>query len=307
MKLYTFEKTPGDAATTTIGAELDRRLVDLPAAHAARVAQSGHAEAPLPADMLSFIRGGAAALATARLALDFAEAARPGSAFHDLRAVRLRAPIARPGKVLCSGINYHGHFRENPKAKMPDEPFFFAKVSTSVCGPGDPIVIPRLSKQVDWEVELTAVIGKPLSGAPESAVRDAIFGYTILHDVSARDVQFKDAQITLGKNFAGFAPTGPCIVTADAFGAPEKKRLRTLVNGEAVQDGSTEDWVFPLPRLIAFLSQVMPLEPGDLVTTGTPAGVGYFRQPQRFLAAGDRVVLEVEGIGRLENPVVAAQ
>jgi 2-keto-4-pentenoate hydratase/2-oxohepta-3-ene-1,7-dioic acid hydratase in catechol pathway len=138
---------------------------------------------------------------------------------------------------------------------------------------------------------------------PEKEVMGSIAGYTILHDVSARDVQFKDNQITLGKNFDTFAPMGPCLVTADELPNPENLRLRTLLNGQVMQDGSTRDWVFPLPKLLSVLSQVMTLEPGDVVSTGTPAGVGAFRKPPIFLKPGDRVVMEIEGVGRLENPV----
>ena len=133
---------------------------------------------------------------------------------------------------------------------------------------------------------------------------DCVAGYTILHDISARDVQFKDNQITLGKNFDTFSPLGPCIVTKDELPDPGNVRLRSLLNGKVMQDGTTADWVFPLPELLSRLSRVMTLEPGDVVSTGTPAGVGAFRKPQVFLKAGDVVRLEIEGIGMLENPVV---
>lgn len=221
-----------------------------------------------------------------------------------LDKVQLQAPLV-PGKVLCSGINYKGHAEENPNAKMPDEPFFFAKLPSSVAGPDVPVAKPDRTGQMDYEVEFSAVIGRRLFRAAEDDVMPAIFGYTLLNDISARDVQFKEAQITLGKNFAGFAPIGPCIVTADELTTPETVRLQTRLNGETLQDGTTADWLFPLPRLIAFLSQVMPLEPGDIVTTGTPAGVGVFRQPQVFMQAGDVVEIEAEGIGVLRTPIVA--
>ena len=133
----------------------------------------------------------------------------------------------------------------------------------------------------------------------------AIFGYTLLNDISARDVQFKDNQITIGKNFAGFAPIGPCIVTADALPHPDNVALKTRLNGKTLQDGSTSDWLFSLPRLISFLSHYMPLEPGDIVSTGTPAGVGVFQKPQIFMKAGDVVEIEAEGIGILRTPIVA--
>jgi 2-keto-4-pentenoate hydratase/2-oxohepta-3-ene-1,7-dioic acid hydratase in catechol pathway len=302
MKLYTFEI----GGVARLGAGQGDRIVDLALAHEARVRSSGRVEAPLPADMAAFVRAGDAGLRAARQALEHATVRPDGAFVHDPAAVKLRAPIARPGKILCSGINYHGHLQENPKAKLPEEPFFFSKVPSAVIGPGDPIVLPARSRQVDYEVELAVVIGQPLARAAESAVPGAIFGYTILHDVSARDVQFKDNQITLGKNFDGFCPLGPCLVTADEIPRPETLRLRTLLNGEVMQDSTNADWVFPLPRLLSALSHVMTLEPGDVVSTGTPRGVGTFRDPQVFLKAGDRVVLEIDGIGRLENPVVGA-
>jgi 2-keto-4-pentenoate hydratase/2-oxohepta-3-ene-1,7-dioic acid hydratase in catechol pathway len=253
-------------------------------------------EAGLAASVMEVVEGGAAALARVRDGLKAAPR-------HPLDAVRLLAPI-RPGKVLCSGINYKGHAEENPNAKMPDEPFFFAKLPSSVVGPEEPVAKPDRTDQLDFEVEFAAVVGRPLFKAAEAEVMPAIFGYTLLNDISARDVQFKDNQITLGKNFAGFAPIGPCIVTADAVPRPDMVGLKTRLNGRTLQDGSTSDWLFPLPRLIAFLSHVMPLSPGDIVTTGTPAGVGVFRNPQVFMRAGDVVEIEAEGVGILRTPIV---
>ena len=161
-----------------------------------------------------------------------------------------------------------------------------------------------MSKQVDYEVEFSVVIGKRLSRAREEEVMPALFGYTLLNDVSARDVQFKDNQITIGKNFNRFAPIGPCIVTTDELTTPNSVRLTTRLNGKTMQDGNTSEWLFPLPRLISFLSQVMVLEPGDVVTTGTPAGVGYFKKPQVFMRPGDTIEIEAQGIGVLRNRLV---
>jgi 2-keto-4-pentenoate hydratase/2-oxohepta-3-ene-1,7-dioic acid hydratase in catechol pathway len=281
VRLYTYETNGG----ARIGAARDGRLVDVGSAFGG--------------DMLAFVRAGREALEVASAEL---ATATPGVLLSD---VRLRAPLPRPGKVLCSGVNYHGHLKENPNATLPEFPFFFAKLPSAIVGPGEPIVLPRMSRQVDFEVELAVVIGRRMRHASEHDVEAAVFGYTILHDVSARDVQFKDSQITLGKNFDTFAPMGPCIVTADELPDVSDLRLRTFLNGRTMQDDSTRDWVFPLARLLSLLSQVMSLEPGDVVSTGTPAGVGYFRTPQVFLRPGDRVVLEVQGVGRLENPVVS--
>jgi len=254
-------------------------------------------EAGIAASVLEVVRGGEAALAAVRAGL----AGAPRYAVAD---VVLQAPL-RPGKVLCSGINYKGHALENPNAKMPTEPFFFAKLPSSIVGPDTPVEKTERTQQMDYEVEFSVVLGRRLFKAAEAEVMPAIFGYTLLNDISARDVQFKDSQITIGKNLAGYAPIGPCIVTADEMTRPDDVALRTRLNGRTLQDGSTSDWLFPLPRLLSFLSGFMPLEPGDIVTTGTPAGVGVFRNPQVFMQAGDVVEIEAEGIGVLRTPIVA--
>ena len=307
MRLYTFVHDGRER----VGAEMDGKLVDLLAAQATRDERSADASG-WASSMFGLIGAGKAGLETAREVLawtrhDPAGGAEPGLVY-GFDEVTLGAPLPRPGKILCSGINYRGHLEENPGATLPETPGFFAKLPSAVIGPGQPIIHPRLTEQLDYEVELAVVIGQRMRHAPEHAVMDGIMGYTILHDVLARDVQFKAPQpnqITLGKNFDTFAPMGPCIVTTDEIPDPSRLGLHTYVDGELLQDGSNADWVFPLPCLIAFLSQVMTLEPGDIVTTGTPAGVGVFRRPQRFLKPGDRVALEIDGIGRLENPVVA--
>jgi len=243
--------------------------------------------------MIAFVESGS--LAAVRAALSSAPR-KP------LAGAKLAAPI-RPGKVLCSGINYKAHAEENPNAKMPAEPFFFAKLPNAVIGPDIPVRCPPRTTQLDYEVEFAVVIGRRLSRAAESDVMSAIFGYTLLNDISARDVQFKDNQITLGKNFDGFAPIGPCIATADNFGDPNRVSLKTRLNGRTLQDGNTSDWLFPLQRLLSFLSEVITLEPGDIVTTGTPAGVGFFQKPQVFMKAGDVVEIEADGIGVLRTPI----
>jgi 2,4-didehydro-3-deoxy-L-rhamnonate hydrolase len=221
-----------------------------------------------------------------------------------LDSLQLLAPIPRPGKILCSGINYRSHLQENPDAVLPEEPFFFAKLPSTVVGPSQPIICPRLSQQVDYEIELAVVIGKTMKEAAESEVLEHIFGYTILHDVSARDVKFRNNQITLGKNFDTFCPIGPCIATRDEIPHPDRISLKTFLNGQLMQEGSTADWLFSLPQLLSFLSQRITLEPGDVVSTGTPAGVGVFRKPPIFLKPGDIVRLEADPIGVLQNNVI---
>lgn len=303
MRLYTFE-TDGRAR---VGAEHDGRVIDLGAVHAAMPKQSSINPAVWN-DMKALLADDDG-LAEARRAVEFfldQPAARTAALSFAISDVRVRTPL-RPGKVLCSGINYHGHLKENPNAKLPGEPFFFNKLPNAVVGPDDPIVLPPKVKQLDYEVELAVVIGRTLKNASPSNVMDGVAGYTILHDVSARDVQFKDSQITLGKNFDSFCPLGPCVVTKDEIPHPETLGLRSIVNGTVMQDGSNTDWVFPLPVLLSFLTSVMTLEPGDVVSTGTPAGVGYFRNPQVFLNPGDEVVLEIDTIGTLRNRVIAAR
>lgn len=283
MRLYSFE-VQGKAK---FGVESGGYLIDL------------GTDSSAPSDMLSFLRAGNSALDVARQVMK-----APVGQSYALDAVRILTPIQRPGKILCSGLNYRSHLDENPGAVLPESPFFFAKLPNTVIGPGQPIILPKQSQQVDYEVEFAVVIGRPAPrGTSPDHILDYVFGYTLLHDVSARDVQFKDNQITLGKNFDTFTPIGPCIVTKDELPDANNVKLRSYLNGQLMQDGSTHDWVFPLPRLLTAVTDVMSLEPGDIISTGTPGGVGYFRQPQVFLQSGDVVVIEAEGIGCLENPV----
>lgn len=281
MKLYTFIHQK----QTHVGAELDGALVKLPFA-----------------DMLALIRGGKASLALAGQAIASAKA----KALVPLRKAKLLAPIPHPGKILCSGLNYRSHVEENPNAKFLEDPRFFAKTPNTVIGPGAAILHPGERFQVDYEVELAVVFGKRGGRLTQAEAMRHIFGYTILHDVSARWVQFKDNNETMGKNFDIFCPMGPCIVTADEIPDPAKLRLQLRLNGRTMQDRTNEDWCFPLPRMIEWLSMAMTLQPGDVMTTGTPAGIGYFRNPKVFLRSNDVCDLEISGIGKLTNPVKAA-
>jgi 2-keto-4-pentenoate hydratase/2-oxohepta-3-ene-1,7-dioic acid hydratase in catechol pathway len=298
-----------------LGAEDDGSLIDLAAAYAAlaeareaAVAAAGTTEGLPLRGLPMLLAAGERGLEAARAALQFAREAAGPSAGHlrySFDDVRLRPPLLRPGKILCAGVNYLSHLQENPAASRPEEPFFFAKLPSGVIGPGDPIVKPSLTEQLDYEVELAAVIGQPMRRVPAERALAYVAGYTILNDVSARDIQFRNNQITLGKNGDTFAPMGPCLVTADEFGDPQRAHLRTWVNGDVRQDETAADMIFGLPDLLARLSALMTLEVGDIVSTGTPAGVGAFRQPPVFLLPGDVVTLAIDGIGRLENPVIA--
>lgn len=231
-------------------------------------------------------------------------AAAAADASEPIAAATLLAPI-RPGKILCSGVNYASHADENPDATMPEEPFFFSKLPSAVIGPGQPIRIPRATTLTDYEVELSMVIGLRGYRIPEERALEHVFGWTILHDVSARDVQFKNAQITLGKNPDTFSPLGPEIVTADELGDWSTLRVSTTLNGRVLQDAPTSELLFSPARLLAFITELITLEPGDVVTTGTPAGVGFFRNPPVYLAPGDTVTVSVDRIGDLTNPVEA--
>jgi 2,4-didehydro-3-deoxy-L-rhamnonate hydrolase len=248
------------------------------------------------ADMAAFIADGDEAI-------DAATAAAAAGAF--VEAPRPLAPLSRPGKMLFCGVNYAGHVEENPNAVMPTEPFFFSKLSSAIVGPGAPIVLPSPTTHGDYEVELAAVIGRTARRVARADALAHVFGYTVVNDVSAREVQFKDLQITLGKNADSFCPMGPEIVTADEIPDPGALHVRTRVNSATVQDDTTANWLFGLDELIAFASATITLEPGDIITTGTPAGVAAFRPGQPWLAPGDEVTVEVAEIGALTNPVVA--
>jgi 2-keto-4-pentenoate hydratase/2-oxohepta-3-ene-1,7-dioic acid hydratase in catechol pathway len=213
------------------------------------------------------------------------------------------APPVRPGKVVAIGLNYLDHVRESG-VEAPASPLVFAKFPSSVVGDGDAIAIPTaITSRVDWEVELGVVIGTTARDvSPEDAL-DHVFGYTVGNDVSARDLQFGDGQWVRGKSLDTFCPLGPVVVTPDEVGDPQGLRLTTKVNGEVMQDSSTAEMVFGVRELISFCSRCFTLDPGDVLLTGTPWGCGEFMDPQRHLAPGDVVEVEVEGIGRLTNPV----
>jgi 2-keto-4-pentenoate hydratase/2-oxohepta-3-ene-1,7-dioic acid hydratase in catechol pathway len=220
-------------------------------------------------------------------------------------AEELRAPVPRPQKILGAGINYFLHAKE-AGFDLPDQPLFFSKLPSAICGPTDPIVIPDGRGQVDWEAELVVVIGRTASRVEEADAWSYVAGLTAGQDISDREEQFRSLrQFTMGKSFDTFAPLGPVLVTPDEFTNRDDIGIRCWIDGELAQDGRTSDCIFSVAQLIAWVSQISTLEPGDLIFTGTPSGVGYIRQPPRFLAAGERLETEVEGIGRLENRCVA--
>jgi 2-keto-4-pentenoate hydratase/2-oxohepta-3-ene-1,7-dioic acid hydratase in catechol pathway len=217
--------------------------------------------------------------------------------------VVLQAPIRRPGKIICVGLNYHDHCREQG-AEPPTHPILFSKFANAVTHPGAPVTRPTATEQLDLECELAVVIGRRASRVDRAEAMDAVFGYTILNDVTMRDLQREDRQWLRAKGSDGFAPMGPAVVTADELGDPQALRLGSSVNGDAWQDSSTAEMIFDIPTLVAFASRTITLEPGDVIATGTPAGVGHYQRPPRYLADGDVMRCEIEGIGAIENPVV---
>ena len=252
------------------------------------------------ADLPAVIAGGESAVAKAKAWL----AAAPESAVRSLSAVTLLAPLQRPPKLICVGLNYRDHALET-NMKIPDVPTIFAKFQTAIIGPGENIVLPRSSTKPDYEAEFAFVIGKGGRHIAAENWREHVFGYTALNDVSARDYQMATTQWTVGKSFDTFAPMGPWIVTADEIAEPHDLDISLTIGGEVLQSSNTSNLIFRIPGLVGFLSSVFTLEPGDVVSTGTPAGVGFARKPPRYLRPGDEVVVSIEGIGELRNPVVA--
>jgi 2-keto-4-pentenoate hydratase/2-oxohepta-3-ene-1,7-dioic acid hydratase in catechol pathway len=228
----------------------------------------------------------------------------PENAIQRLEDVQLLAPIPRPRKLICVGLNYRDHAEETG-AQIPKVPTIFNKFHTAVIGPGAKVVLPKVSKAPDYEAEFAFVIG---SGGRNIAAEDwqkHVFGYTLVNDVTARDYQRATSQWLMGKTFDTFAPMGPWIITADEITDPHDLDIQMEINGETLQDSNTRELIFKVPDLIAFLSSVFTLEPGDIVSTGTPAGVGFARKPPRYLHAGDQMTVRMPAIGELKNPVVA--
>ncbi len=265
------------------------------------VVDLNRADAALPVDMIQLLNGGRDALARARAAVD----APPAAAVLDRAAVTLKAPIPRPGKIMCIGLNYRDHAAESKQA-VPEYPTLFAKYANTVTDPGGPIVIPKATAQVDYECELGVVIGRRAKEVDAAHALDYVAGYLPFNDVSARDYQHRTSQWTIGKTFDTFAPMGPALVTTDEAPDPHTLDIQLSIGGEVLQQSNTRHLIFGVDVLIAYLSAVMTLDPGDVIATGTPSGVGGARTPKRFLRPGETVRIEIGGVGVLENPVVAA-
>lgn len=258
------------------------------------------ADSALPTSLRTLLEGGPPMLQQAAAAAE-----RPGAGTYPANTARLLAPIPDPQKIICIGLNYRDHAAETGAA-IPREPVVFSKFATALAGPGDKIVLPRVSQEVDYEAELVLIIGKKGRYIKESDAMDHLAGYSIGHDVSARDWQLrKDGKQWLcGKSFDTFAPLGPVLVTRDEVRDPCALGIRLRLNGTTMQDSSTRQMIFSPAALIAYLSQVCTLLPGDLIYTGTPPGVGVARKPPVYLKAGDTVEVEIDGLGVLRNPVV---
>ena len=255
------------------------------------------AQPSLPSDMLALLNAGESALNMARSIANRAEE----KFLLAESAATLLAPVPRPGKIICIGHNYHGHTSATP----PTHPDIFAKFNNVVLAPRQPIIIPREASQVDYEGELAVVIGKRVRRVAQDRALDFVAGYTIFNDVSARDLQKRQSQWTFGKSPDTFGPMGPALVTPDEIGDVGNLDLSLWVNGELRQHASTRDLIFSVPFLVAYLSELITLEPGDLISTGTPSGTGASQKPPVFLQPGDVVKIAIEKIGVLENPVAA--
>ncbi len=313
MRLVTFLRL----GEPRLGAVVEDQVIDLNAAYQLMQERTGKqrvkeiAAAVLPADMVGFLSAGDDALKAASTTINYVTNADKGAFLgqgivYGLKAVTLKAPVPRPPKLILVGLNYRDH-AEEAKMKIPEEPTIFSKYPSVVIGPGDGIRMPKVSTQIDFEGEFAFVIGKRGKDIPKDKALDYVAGYTIVHDVSCRDYQMRTGQWMVGKTFDTFAPMGPYLVMKDEIPDPHTLNLTTRVNGVVMQSSNTKHLIFNTFDLITYISQVFTLEPGDVVSTGTPAGVGFARNPQVFLKPGDVVRIDIEGLGALENPIVAAE
>jgi 2-keto-4-pentenoate hydratase/2-oxohepta-3-ene-1,7-dioic acid hydratase in catechol pathway len=293
MRLVTFSPHPGPSTgppdSPRPGLVVGDEIVDL-----------SDPAVGLPSDMAELLALGPVALDRVR------QAPSGGAARHPMESVRRHAPVPRPPTILAIGMNYRAHVAEMGR-EPPEYQYWFNKQRTSIAGPGDPIILPTVSTMVDYEGELAMVIGRRCQHVPAARALEVVAGFTIINDVSARDWQWRTPTFTMGKSFDSHAPCGPWLVTTDELADPGQLALRTWVNDDLRQDSTTSDLIFGCSAMIEYLTTAFPLEPGTIIATGTPAGVGAGFDPPRFLAPGDVVRVEIEGIGELVNPVVQGQ
>jgi 2-keto-4-pentenoate hydratase/2-oxohepta-3-ene-1,7-dioic acid hydratase in catechol pathway len=297
MKLVRFST---NGQSPRVGALQGDRIADLQASVAATLTRRGVVRAQeiaatlVPASTRGFLEGGAATQDALAAVTEWVTV--PAA------SARLHAPIADPGKFICIGLNYSDHAAETGNA-IPKEPPLFAKWPNAIIDPGAPILRPRGSKQLDWEVELGVVIGKPTRYVSREQALDHVWGYTIVNDASARDFQMITSQWMAGKIFETAAPVGPYIADRAEVPDPHSLGLRTFVNGKQMQNGNTKTFIFDVRYLVSYLSNLITLMPGDLIATGTPPGVGLGMKPPVYMNPGDVVRMEIDGLGTLENPV----
>ena len=284
------------------------RVVDLAASCAAFLADKGVvragaiAAALFPQSTRGFLEGGVATQDALSAMVEATKAGKFQPMSHAAGSVRLHAPITDPGKFICIGLNYKDH-AEEAKMPAPKEPPIFPKWANAIQDAGEPILRPRGEKTFDWEVELGVVIGRTARYVPKDKALDYVYGYTIINDVSARDLQFVTTQWAAGKIADTLAPVGPYIADKTEIPDPHVLDLKCWVNGNLMQNGSTKNFIFDVRYIVSYLSSILTLSPGDLIATGTPAGVGFTRKPPVTLQPGDKVRLEITGLGVLENPV----
>jgi acylpyruvate hydrolase len=294
--------------TPRLGAQIGNHIIDLPGSYRAWLNTGGQAGTipALPPTMLELLQAGAAARAAAKaIAFAAANLAALGAVglAYAAESVTFLPPIPRPGKIVCLGLNYRAHIEETGR-DAPQYPVLFAKFNNTLVGHRQPIVLPRVSTKVDYEAELAVVIGRAGKDIKAENAFDYIAGYTIFNDVSVRDYQRRTIQFLQGKTFDSTGPVGPALVTLDEISNPNGLDITLRLNGEVMQHSNTSDLLFDVPFIINYLSEIMTLEPGDMIATGTPGGVGSARDPQVFLKAGDKVEVEIAELGVLENPVV---
>lgn len=301
MRLVTYSRL----GVPSIGVQLGEGILDIPEA-ASRFGRMHHVHGKLfPSTMMDLLQWPAGVDVTRQILDTYIESEQEEKPLlYSFSSVRLLAPLERPGKIVALGLNYRDHIEETGR-EVPKFPVMFAKFPSSVIGPEDEIMIPTVSDKIDWEVELGVIMGRTCKAISEDDALDYVAGYTILNDVTARDIQRHDGgQWVRGKSIDTFCPMGPCIVTADELGDGSGLRMQTKVNGVIKQDSTTSNLLFNVPQIISYLSQSFSFEPGDVIATGTPSGVGFARDPPEYLMHGDIVEVTIEKIGILRNQVV---
>jgi acylpyruvate hydrolase len=313
MRLVTYQHE----GQSRIGAQLDGQIIDLNRAYQALQRQRGNddelavANLRVPTDMIGLLRGGETALRGVQEAVAFvherlsASDNPPGfeGIVYAIERISLLSPVLHPSKVICLGLNYRDHAAEAGMA-VPEYPVLFHKVAGSLIGHNQPIVVPRISSQIDYEGELAIIIGRRGKYIAEDEALSYVAGYSVANDVSARDLQFRTSQWTTGKMLDTFGPLGPTLVTKDEVPDPNALAIKTTLNGQVMQNASTADMIFRVPYIVSYISEITTLEPGDVIMTGTPPGIGNTRTPQVFMKPGDTITVEIERLGILTNPLV---